>query len=74
MSSVQVLPMVADFISKPRRMLIGSEWREASSGSGLRRPIRRRGRRLDDFRRGERRMWMRLWPRRGRHFVGRGKS
>src|SRR5882672_9021345 len=38
MSMTALLPMVADFISKPRKMLIGAEWKEASSGEWIETP------------------------------------
>src|SRR5438045_137699 len=49
MSAVALLPMVADFISKPRRMLIGSEWREASNGEWIETPDPATGKTIGKF-------------------------
>src|SRR5436190_4033207 len=49
MSAVQVLPAVSEFLSKPRRMLIGSEWREAASGEWIETPDPATGKTIGRF-------------------------
>src|SRR4051812_12533258 len=49
MSAIAVLPAVSEFISKPRRMLIGSEWREASSGEWIETPDPATGKTIGKF-------------------------
>jgi acyl-CoA reductase-like NAD-dependent aldehyde dehydrogenase len=49
MSAASVLPAVAEFIGKPRRMLIGSEWREASSGEWIETPDPATGKTIGRF-------------------------
>jgi acyl-CoA reductase-like NAD-dependent aldehyde dehydrogenase len=49
MSAVQVLPVVSEFFSKPRRMLIGAEWREALSGEWIETPDPATGKTIGKF-------------------------
>src|SRR6478672_8920182 len=49
MSASPVLPMVADFISKPRRMLTGGERREAASGEWIETPDPATGKTIGRF-------------------------
>ena len=49
MTSPQPLPAVSEFLSKPRRMLIGREWREAASGEWIETPDPATGRTIGRF-------------------------
>ncbi len=44
-----MLPAVGEFLSKPRRMLIGSEWREALSGEWIETPDPATGKMIGKF-------------------------
>jgi acyl-CoA reductase-like NAD-dependent aldehyde dehydrogenase len=49
MSATAVLPAVTEFISKPRRMLIGSEWRDAAGGEWIETPDPATGKTIGRF-------------------------
>src|SRR3954468_24616730 len=49
MSMTQLLPAVSEFISRPRRMLIGAEWREAASGEFIETPDPATGKTIGRF-------------------------
>ena len=49
MSSPAVLPAVSEFLAKPRRMLIGSEWKEASGGEWIETPDPATGKTIGRF-------------------------